>query len=75
MKLAEIGGTPNFEWWVCDIEASFCACLSVLRAQSECNVRVAWACGALRVGFGLWVGCALSFVFPRSAKALRPPTQ
>ena len=63
LKPAQIGGNVNFEWW------------GVLRAQCEWNVRVAWACGALRVGFGAWVGCALSFVFPRSAKALRPPTQ
>ena len=75
LKPAQIGGNVNFEWWGCDIETAFCACLSVLRAQCEWNVRVAWACGALRVGFGVWVGCALSFVFPRSLKALRPPTQ
>ena len=75
LKPAQIGGNVNFEWWGCDIETAFCACLSVLRAQCEWNVRVAWACGALRGGFGVWVGCAFSFVFPRSAKALRPPTQ
>ena len=75
LKPAQIGGNVNFEWWGCDIETAFCACLSVLRAQCEWNVRVAWACGALRVWFGVWVGCALSFGFPRSLKALRPPTQ
>ena len=75
LKPAQIGGNLNFEWLGCDIETAFCACLSVLRAQCVWNVRVAWACGALRVGFGVWVGCALSFVFPRSLKALRPPTQ
>ena len=53
---AQIGGNLNFEWWGCDIETACCACLSVLRAQCEWNVRVAWACGALRVGFACEFG-------------------